>query len=54
MSPPKSAQALYGLGHRHLFDFEAQVTPLLRVERRLPSTPLSICYSPTGGSQGSV
>jgi hypothetical protein len=37
-----------GLRHRHLFDFEANITPLIPIARQPPAAPLSVCYF-TGG-----
>jgi hypothetical protein len=45
---PEHRRVSFNLEHRNLFEFEANVTPLIGIERQPPAVPMSICYF-TGG-----
>jgi hypothetical protein len=48
MGHSADGKALYGLSHRHLFEFEASVAPELTIHREPSGARLAICYF-TGG-----
>jgi hypothetical protein len=48
MNSPDPTPPTVGLRQRHLFDFEANITPLISIARQPPAPPLSVCYF-TGG-----